>query len=249
MPFIELQSVDSTNNYARSLVDEGLAKDRTALFAHEQWAGKGQRGNNWLTGKSANIIMSILAKPPAGMVGEQLGLNAVTAVTVHHFFNEKTNGYTSIKWPNDLYWQDRKAGGILIENIIRGNGGSASWEWAIVGIGVNINQDIFSPVLRNPVSLRQITGKTYDPVALAKELFKKWEENFDEFLRSGSRPFFEIYNQCLYKKGEMVRFKKDARIFEAHVIGVSLQGKLILRHAFEEEFDFGEIEWLVTSTT
>lgn len=249
MPFIELQSVDSTNNYARSLVSEGLAKDRTALFAHEQWAGKGQRGSNWLTGKSTNIIMSILAKPEGMKIGDQLGLNAVSAVTVHQFLNEKTNGDARIKWPNDLYWQDRKAAGILIENIIRGDGDSAHWDWTIVGLGVNINQDIFSPVLKNPVSLRQVTGKTYDPVAMAKELFEKWDKNFEEFLRSGSPRFFEEYNENLYKKGETVRFKKGSRIFEALVKGVSPQGKLIVQHSIEEEFDFGEIEWLLTSTT
>jgi len=249
MPFIELQSVDSTNNYARSLVSEGLASDRTAVFAHEQWAGKGQRGHNWLTQKSANIILSILANTSGVAVSDQFGVSMLTVVTLHEFFNEKTNGNSSIKWPNDLYWQDRKAGGILIENIIRGDNSPSAWEWTIVGIGVNINQESFSPVLRNPVSLIQVTGKKYDSVSLAKELFECWQINFDKFRSSGPHHFVEAYNRHLYKKEETVRFKKDNRIFEAVVRRVQPDGKLVLLHGIEEEFGFGELEWLLTSTT
>ena len=249
MPFIELQSVDSTNNYARSLVSEGLASDRTAVFAHDQWAGKGQRGHNWLSEKSANIILSILANTSGLAISDQFAVSMLTAVTLHDFFNEKTNGNCSIKWPNDLYWQDRKAGGILIENIIRGDNSSSAWEWTIVGIGVNINQQSFSPVLRNPVSLMQITGKIYDPVALATELFESWQINFDKFRSSGPDHFVEAYNRDLYKKEETVRFKKDNRIFEAIVKRVQPDGKLVLQHGIEEEFGFGDLEWLLTSTT
>ena len=249
MPFIELQSVDSTNNYARSLVSEGLALDRTAVFAHDQWAGKGQRGHNWLTRKSANIILSILANTSGLAISDQFGVSMLTAVTLHEFFNEKTNGDCSIKWPNDLYWQDRKAGGILIENIIRGENSSSAWEWTIVGIGVNINQDSFSPVLRNPVSLMQITGKIHDPVAGAKELFQCWQINFDKFRSSGPDQFLDAYNRHLYKKEETVRFKKDNRIFEAVVKRVNPDGKLVLEHGIEEEFGFCDLEWLINATT
>ena len=247
MPFVELQSVDSTNNYARSLVSEGLASDRTAVFAHEQWAGKGQRENNWLTEKSANIILSILAKTSGLQAADRFSVSMLSAVTLNDFFNEKTNGDCSIKWPNDLYWQDRKAGGILIENIFRGQEPSSAWEWTIVGMGVNINQEIFSPVLRNPVSLMQITGKRFDPVVLSKELFERWQLSFDAFRHSGPTYFIEAYNNSLYKKGEAVRFRKDNRVFEAVVKRVNPNGKLVLQHAIEEEFEFGALEWLVTS--
>ena len=99
---------------------------------------------------------------------------------------------TKIKWPNDLYWQDRKAGGILIESIVRSReSGVGSWEWAIIGIGININQTTFPDDLPNPVSLKQITGKNFDPVELAKELCGLLDKRFTELIENG---FENIYS-------------------------------------------------------
>lgn len=244
MPFIELQSIDSTNNYARSLISEGLAQDGTAVFAHEQWAGKGQRGNKWLSEKGSNIILSILAKPGNLGISQQFDISLCTAVTLFHFFNHYTNGDCSIKWPNDLYWQDRKAGGILIENVIRGTGATASWDWVIIGIGVNINQAEFPPEIKKAVSLKQITGRNWDPVLLAKELADIWQKNFNVLQTSGPVYFFEDYQKHLYKIGQSARFKKDNRIFEAVISGISPGGRLILNHSSTESFAVGEVELL-----
>ena len=87
----------------------------------------------------------------------------------------------SIKWPNDLYWRDRKAGGILVENIFRGS----TWEWSIVGIGLNINQVKFPENLTNPVSFRQITGKTFQVLELSKELCFHLQQTWEDLLTAG----------------------------------------------------------------
>ena len=86
------------------------------------------------------------------------------SLPAYDFFNFYAIDETSIKWPNDIYWRDRKAGGILIENILQGK----KWKFAIVGIGININQTLFPASLPNPVSLKQITGKTFNVVELGK---------------------------------------------------------------------------------
>ena len=112
-PFIELQSVDSTNNYARSLIHEGLAQHGTAIFAYEQVAGKGQHGKVWISEKDANIILSMVLRPQPLLLTQQFMLSACMAVAVHDFFMKYAGEATKIKWPNDLYWQDRKAGGVL----------------------------------------------------------------------------------------------------------------------------------------
>jgi BirA family biotin operon repressor/biotin-[acetyl-CoA-carboxylase] ligase len=98
-------------------------------------------------------------------IENQFVLSAIVALACSDFFN-KYAGETKIKWPNDLYWKDRKAGGILIENFIKGK----VWNFAIIGIGININQTLFPAQVANAVSLKQITGKTYNVVDLAKEL-------------------------------------------------------------------------------
>lgn len=139
-PFIELQSVDSTNNYALTQAHAGLAQHGSAFFAHEQVSGKGQRGKNWSSGIDTSVILSILINPAPLQISQQFQLSACVAVSVHQYFFQLMGDDTTIKWPNDLYWQDRKAGGILIESIIRPQNEISQWAWAVAGIGININQ-------------------------------------------------------------------------------------------------------------
>src|SRR5205085_12114128 len=101
----------------------------------------------------------------------QFQLSACIVVVTHHFLSRYVKEELKIKWPNDLYWRDKKLGGILIENIIRNTDqGISKWEWAVAGIGININQTNFPDRLKNPVSLKLIVGKEFNPVGLAKEL-------------------------------------------------------------------------------
>jgi BirA family transcriptional regulator, biotin operon repressor / biotin---[acetyl-CoA-carboxylase] ligase len=249
-PFIELQTVDSTNNYALAQIHAGLAQHGLAIFAHEQVAGKGRRGKNWISSKDENIALSIIIKPAPLVVSQQFQLSACMAVAVKDFFCKYAGKETKIKWPNDLYWKDRKAGGILIENIVAsrasgpGNYRDSSWKWAVIGIGININQEEFSPGLPNPVSLKKITGKNFDPPDLAKELCSVVDSYFHELITKGFENILSIYLSYFYKKDEKVKLKKNSRVFEAVVRGVSPDGKLIVQHEIEEQLDPGEIEWV-----
>jgi BirA family transcriptional regulator, biotin operon repressor / biotin---[acetyl-CoA-carboxylase] ligase len=263
LPFIELQSVDSTNNYARQLISAeimselpvrqkerpDLAQHGLGIFAHEQVTGRGQRGKVWTSEKGANIALSILLKPGALRLSEQFQLSACTAVAACTLLNNYTNGNCFIKWPNDLYWQDRKAGGILIENIISSQPepGSANpgWKWAIIGIGININQTVFPPELPNPVSLKQITGKIIEPLVLAKALHALVMVQYKLLLNDGFDHIYAQYLSLLYKRNTRVRLKKNNRVFEALIKTVLPAGRLVVQHTMEEEFDFGEVEWMI----
>jgi BirA family transcriptional regulator, biotin operon repressor / biotin---[acetyl-CoA-carboxylase] ligase len=267
MPIIELQSVDSTNNYARSLLYEGLAQHGTAIFAHEQLAGKGQRGKVWVSEKDANIILSVVVNPEPLQLLQQFQLSACMALAISEFLIKYAGKDTKIKWPNDLYWQDRKAGGILIESgvgsqewptdnrqwamgnkqpaISNQQPATSNWQWAIVGIGININQTHFPPGLANPVSLRQITGKNFDPLVLAKELCVILDNYFQQLVTKGFDAIYSQYLGHLYKKKEPVRWKKGSRVFEATLKTILPTGKLVVQHSIEEEFDFGEVEWVI----
>lgn len=249
LPFIELQSVDSTNNYARALIRgehlperQGEARHGMAVFAQQQTAGKGQRGKSWEAEKDTGIALSVLLKPGFLGTGQQFQLSATVAVAVQAFFRKYAGDETKIKWPNDLYWQDRKAGGILIENSLSGSG---TWEWAIVGIGININQTTFPTGLPNPVSLKQITGKNFDPLVLAHELIQQLDSAYRMLETAGFPVIYEQYCTHLYKAGKTCRFKKETRVFEALVKNVTPEGRLLLQHATEEEYNFGEIEWVI----
>jgi BirA family biotin operon repressor/biotin-[acetyl-CoA-carboxylase] ligase len=217
-----------------------------AVFSHEQTAGKGQRGKDWISEKGVNIALSILLKPAPLTISEQFRLSVCTAVAARNFFNKYTGSETVIKWPNDLYWKDRKAGGILIENVIKAQTAEpANWEWAVIGIGVNINQSHFTPRLSNPVSLRQITGKTFEVVTLARELAQMVRESFDLLCLGKYDQVLADYLSHFYKKDEMVRLKSGVRVFEAIIKGIAPDGKLIVAHTSEEEFAVGEIEWIL----
>ena len=252
-PFVELQSVDSTNKYAMSMVHDanlpgrqGVAQHGMAIFAHEQTDGKGQRGKKWSSEKGSNIALSIIINPNPLALSEQFKLSVCTAVSIHEFFSRFAGDETKIKWPNDLYWRDRKAGGILIENIVGSReSGVGSWNWSVIGIGININQTLFPADLSNPVSLKQITGKEPEPVKLAKELCLIFDKNFQLLIKGNFEQLFAFYQAHLYKKNEKVRLKKGGRIFETTIKAVSETGQLITHHSMEERFEFGELDWVV----
>lgn len=238
-PFIELQQVDSTNNYATALAHAGMAQPGTAVLAHHQTKGKGQRFKAWETAAGQNITLSIILQPQGLVLSEAFWLSMAVAVGVQRFFSRYVPEEVTIKWPNDLYWRDRKTGGILIENILTG----ATWKYAIVGIGININQTDFGELGLRATSLKQITGKTHDIVALAKELCLSVETAINQ-LQTNKQSIQEEYHSVLYKRFQKVRLRKDARVFETTVQGVSTEGELITRQAIEERFAVGEVEWV-----
>ncbi|MFT3932685.1 MAG: biotin--[acetyl-CoA-carboxylase] ligase [Chitinophagaceae bacterium] len=294
-----LESVDSTNNYAMAMVRAGQAKHGDGFFALEQVQGRGQRGKTWLTEPGTNIILTIVLQVQ-NPLSQQFSLSMAIALAVYDFFAKHAGDETSIKWPNDIYWRDRKAGGILIESIVRSqesgvesksqvrgselivphptsvskdkqalnanaettDSDSINYEkkpvqqelqtpnselkterWFVVGMGININQTSFAENLRNVVSLKQITGKNWDVIELAKELCTHVENRYQQ-LASG-KDLLSEYNAWLFKKGQTVKFKKDNRVFEAVVNGVDAFGKLRLMTAIEEQFGFGELEWVL----
>lgn len=236
-----------------------MAQHGMAIFAREQTAGKGQRGKSWLSRKDENIALSVLIDPGPLSNSGPFSLSACIALAAHDFLRKYAGDACSIKWPNDLYWQDRKAGGILIESVWGGGTGeegpaaglpatdtgrTGKWKWAIAGIGINVNQTSFSADLPNPVSLKQITGQQFSPVDLAHELCQELEKHFRVLVQEGFEPVYNRYCSHLYKKGCSVKLKKDNRIFEAIIQTVLPDGRLLIRHAFEEAVEFGTVEWV-----
>lgn len=257
---IILPTIDSTNNYAMGQATAGKAEHGTVYFALEQTAGRGQRGKSWLTTPGENIMMSAVIRPQFLKTNQQFLLSAAIALACYDFFKNYAGEETRIKWPNDIYWRDRKAGGILIESRVGsrepGVGNSeagvtdhdprlqtSDWLWAIAGMGININQTQFAPGVLRPVSLKQITGKTYDINALARELCTCLENRY-QAIHNPVRLLAD-YQQALYKKGETVKLKKANSVFETTIEGVTPTGQLITRDVFERYFELGEVEWII----
>ncbi|TDH24083.1 biotin--[acetyl-CoA-carboxylase] ligase [Segetibacter sp. 3557_3] len=239
-PFIELSEVGSTNNYAMERVQAQMAEHGSTWFANHQTAGKGQRGKSWITAPGENITMSIVLDCTGLPIHRQFDLHAVIAVAGRKFLEAYAGDDTRIKWPNDLYWKDRKAGGILIENVVRGN----HWKFAVVGIGINVNQTQFKDGVLRPVSLRQITGKSYKTVSLARELCTVINKLWTTFRADGIREIFREYNTHLFKRGSIVKLKKDNTTFAALIDGVDEFGNLVVDSG-NQTFEFGSLQWII----
>jgi BirA family transcriptional regulator, biotin operon repressor / biotin---[acetyl-CoA-carboxylase] ligase len=249
--FIELASVDSTNNHAMAQVHAGTASHGTVYYAHDQWAGKGQRGKTWNSAPGENIILSAVLEPVFLPITRSFDLSIAIALACHDLFSRHAGlPGTTIKWPNDLYWRDRKAGGILIENQFRGD----HWLIAIAGIGININQTEFSSSLHNPVSLRQITGRSFSAVQLAHELCACLQLRFEQLqAASGDDSLLAEYNSFLYQRGETITLKKDGAIIEVRLLGVNAKGELLAETitptaaipTVNHRWRTGEVEWVL----
>ena len=239
-PFIELPAIESTNNYAMGLVREGMAQHGMAVFAHEQTRGKGQRNKHWLSAKGSNIALSMILDSQGLQHSDLFLLSMTAANSCFQLINRYIPDGLTIKWPNDIYWRDRKAAGILIENVWQQD----TWKHSVIGIGVNVNQEDFGELGSRAVSMKQLTGKNHIPVELARELCEIFEEQY-HLLLSDPEKVMDFYRKHLYKKDEKVRLKKANRIFEAVIKDVTIDGQLIVQRAVEEKFNVGEVEWLI----
>lgn len=237
--FTILDSVDSTNNYAMAAIENGTAGHGMACFAHEQTAGRGQRGKHWASQKGKNIMMSLILEPRLLKMTSQFHLSAVIANACSLFLSELTGEKINIKWPNDLFWCDRKTGGILIENKFQGS----LWKWAVAGIGINVNQVDFDRNLLHAVSLKQVTGKNFNCADLARQLQERiLEKTADD---KELDKVLQQYNEQLYKRNELVTLRKGRIKFDTKIKEVSARGRLVTTDSLEREFDFGEVEWVL----
>lgn len=237
-PFTILDSVDSTNNYAMAQVHAGFVKHGHTYFAYQQTSGKGQRNKQWNTG-TGNIALSIVIQPDMLHLSEQFLFVMAVALSCYDLVKTVTGEHPTIKWPNDIYWCDRKTGGILIENVIQ----SGVWKYAIAGIGLNVNQILFPDFLPHAVSLKQITGQHYDVLQTARQLTGMVQNRYEQ-LHHNKAAIMDEYNSVLYKLGEPVKLKAGNVIFHATIKGVSRQGRLIVKNSVEQELNWGEVEWV-----
>lgn len=191
-PFIELSTIDSTNIYAMDQIKLGLAKSGSCYTADFQTNGKGQHGRVWESSKGQNLLCSYILELNTldalknWTPTDQIGFSAAIALGARAFFAAFAGSETKIKKPNDIYFSDRKAGGILVENLVRGK----EWTWTVIGIGMNINQSSFSSaavnsVSSNPISLQEITNKIWDLKQMQQHLSEALSNAIQNWLQLG----------------------------------------------------------------
>jgi len=231
------------------------------LYTGFQTAGRGQAGNRWESEEGKNLLCSILLPPRKDL----FYLNVLTSVAVHKMVNSQfsiLNSQLTIKWPNDIYWQDKKVAGILIENAIIGN----EVKYSIAGIGLNVNQTTFVSNAPNPVSLKLITGAETNIDALMQALMKEIEaaEAMSE------EQVWTYYREHLYRKEGFWRFierevslaptmnyspsleerdgeRFDKSLFLARIADILPDGEIVLQdqQGKERKYHFKQVRYVI----
>lgn len=234
-----LDITESTNNYAMQLIDADKAQHGTTIVAGAQTGGKGQRGKTWRDIPGQSLLMSIVTVPEYNL-DHQFLFSAQVAVAVADALGTLDHSWQiHIKWPNDIIIDDKKAGGILIENIIRGN----KWLNAVVGLGLNVLQEEFDPSLPYATSLKMASGKTFN----VQDVQQCIREAILSELETKALPgqIMERYNTRLYRRGAAQTLLKNDHAFTVLIDGVLPDGCLSVRSSsgIPEQYMHGEVEW------
>jgi len=236
-----IATINSTNSELKRMLSAETIPEFFAIRTGFQSAGKGQIGNSWEAQRGKNLLFSLLLKPHHIAISEQFILSQIVSVAIVRVMqNHKID--CTIKWPNDIYVGDKKLGGILIENSLRGN----KIDYSIIGIGLNINQSIFKSNAPNPISTFNILSKKIDLKTLFLEII---EEIKQLYLHDDSNDIKSEYQQYLFRKNGLFNYKyPDNKLFEAEINAIGNDGKLWLkkRNGEIESFYFKEVEFVLT---
>lgn len=237
---IFLPSCHSTNDIANEIIQNKEFIDGTVILTDHQTAGRGQRGNTWESNIGQNILMSVILKTTFLSLEKSFDLSITVAVSVLEALQTLGIQNTSIKWPNDLYINEKKTGGILIENSISGNKMSHS----IVGIGINVNQTKFENKRATSLCL-ELKEEQVSREIIVEKICECIESNLDLLKSSSFKKIKEKYLQNLFGKDHLRVFKSEKGFFEGEIVGISDQGHLkIISQNEEKYYNIKEIEYL-----
>lgn len=239
---VELERVDSTNNFAMKMVQEQRAGEGTVVWAKEQLSGKGQRGSSWHSKPGENLTFSIIYFPSFLAAEKQFMLSKAVSLALADLVETVSGKQSFIKWPNDIYAEEKKLAGILIENTLRDKNISS----AVIGIGLNVNQTEFPANLPDPSSLKLITGKDHDLKLLLGELCCFAEARYLQLKAGRTDSIDEDYTEKLYRLNTWSRFSSQGKVFNGKITGTTAMGKLRIEKESggTAEFDFKEITFL-----
>jgi len=222
-PIIELDAIDSTNNYAMQLIDADTAQPGLTITAKQQSQGKGQRGRLWIDVPDLSLLMSIITVPKYNLT-EQFLFNASVAVGIANVLQKLNEQWDiAIKWPNDIIVNDKKAGGVLIENVLRGS----NWIYSIIGFGLNIKQDHFPAELPYATSLKISSGKDYD-IMMLRDMMR---EKILEYVSVGwsAKEILQQYNDYLYRRGQVQTFTLHSSEWQGIILAAEADGTLAVQ--------------------
>lgn len=236
---IRLKEIDSTNRFLRELKDE-QEDEMVVAVADFQTAGKGQGSHTWESEAGKNLLFSIKVHPRWVSVRQQFLLSMAGAIAIKEALETYVDGIT-LKWPNDVYWNDKKISGTLIETSIDSKG----IKTCIFGIGINVNQEAFHSDAPNPVSLRQILGHEVDKDELLQKVIEGFRRYYELLRRADYMDVSGIYHLSLYRRKGFHRYEDADGDFEGAFVEVEDDGHLILhdKQGVIRSYSFGEVKF------
>lgn len=211
---------NSTNDLAMKLQQQSTTSEGTIVITDDQTAGRGQRGNSWISEAKQNLTFSLILQPTFLAIKDQFFLNIIVSLAISDYLAEKTNATIAIKWPNDVLVNEKKICGILIENQLQGNVLSSS----VVGVGINILQKEFS--IGTATSLTKITNQEYELSEELNPLLSFIEARYLQLRQNSFTELLSDYLISLYRINQQHAFKSNDEVFEGTIIGVDEIGKL-----------------------
>ena len=240
---IILDEINSTNEYLKEISKKNTdIPEFTAVLAKKQTEGKGQRGNSWISEDGKNLSFSVFLCPEYFWAENQFEISKFTAVSIVETL-QKINKNISIKWSNDIYFENKKIGGVLIENTILGNRILNS----VIGIGLNVNNNNFTD-LPFASSLKLISGKEFSIEETAEEIIQTMKKNYH--LLYNPEELHKLYLQNLYLRNVKSKFETNngtnSVIFEGIIKGIDKYGRLLVENNENKilNFDIKEIRFL-----
>lgn len=237
-----LSETYSTSGLLKEKMTKKQLAEYTSISTDYQTAGRGQRGNHWESSRNKNLLFSFLLRPTFLSPTQQFYIAEIIALALKKTLEQYTSDI-SIKWPNDLYWKNKKIAGILIEHEIS----STAIQTTLVGIGLNVNQNTFRSDAPNPISLKQILGKEYDKEKLLQLIFKQIESYYQRLRKNKQLEISQEYHTSLYQKDLWCTYKDKNGTFKGKIIGVDKKGCLQIAHKGGnlQTYAFKEVTYII----
>jgi BirA family transcriptional regulator, biotin operon repressor / biotin---[acetyl-CoA-carboxylase] ligase len=238
---INLPETGSTNEYAAALLKQEAVEEFTVIRALAQTAGKGQKGSSWESEAGKNLTFTLVTRPVFVPLEKHFYLSIAASLAVTDAL-QKFLPQILVKWPNDFFAEGGKLGGLLIENSLVQN----RFRESLIGIGVNINQEVFRSDAPNPVSLHTLTGKDHSPDECLQGILACYLKRYEQ-LRAGYFSFLlEDYYSRLLGYNFWMNYETPGKKFRARIQGVRDTGELMLEHksGVVEDFSFKEVTLL-----
>jgi len=237
-----LSRTDSTNNYASQQLMTKRLPEGIVYTANAQERGRGQVNQHWESEPGKNLTISVVLYPDFVPILSQFLISKAVALAVSDFVRSYADE-VFIKWPNDIYVERKKISGILIENSLREGLISST----VVGIGLNINQQVFLSDAPNPVSLVMLTGKERSLDDCLEELCDRLDYWYLQLKTGEIQKIDEAYRNRLFQVDEWAKYRAGEEEFEGKIIGVDEIGRLVIekRNGSKQQFHLKEVEFII----